>query len=109
MEANISVCWVTECLRHSSKDVKAEGAPQPNRRSIGFDDRIELHRPVAVCACLVKDMAAQSPPDPLAAPRRMHNKAGIGNVCSRARVYGLGVRAPDDTSVLTHGDNGAPW
>ena len=109
MEANVSVCGVTKRLRHCGKDLKAEGAPQPNRRSIGFDDRIELHRPVAVCAGLFKDMAAQSPADPLAAPRRMHNKAGIGNVRPRARVDGLSVRAPDDPSIVIHGDNGAPW
>lgn len=109
MEANVSICRVTKRLRHRGKDLKAEGAPQPNRWSIGFDDRIELHCPVAVCACLFKDTLAQRPADPLAAPRRMYNKAGIGNVCTRARVYGLSVRAPDDTSILIHGDNGAAW
>jgi hypothetical protein len=109
MEADVSVCRVLKGLRHRGKDLKAERAPQPDRRRIGFDNRIELHRPVAVCACLVKDMPAQSPACALTAPGRMDNKAGIGNVCPRARVNGMRVRAPDDTSVIIYGDNGAPW
>ena len=109
MEANVSVCRVTKRLRHRGKDLKAEGAPQPDSRCIGFDDRIELHRPVAVRACLFKDTAAQSPAYALTAPCRMDNKAGIGNVCPRARVDGTSVRAHDDTSIVIHGDNGAPW
>ena len=109
MEANVSVCRVTKCLRHRGKDLKAERAPQPNRRRIGFDNRIELHRPVAVCMCLFKDMPAQSPAYALTAPRRMDDKAGIGHVCSRARMNRMSVRAPDDTPIIVHGDNGAPW
>jgi hypothetical protein len=109
MEANVSVCRVMKRLRHCGKDLKAEGAPQPDRRRIGFDNRIELHRPVAVCACLVKDMPAQSPACALTAPRRMDNKAGIGDVCPRARVDGMSVRAPDEISIIIHGDNGASW
>ena len=97
MEANVSVRRVTKRLRHRGKDLKAEGAPQPNRRLIGFDDRIELHRPVAVRACLVKDMAAQGAAYALAAPCRMDDKAGIGkDVCPRPRVDGMSVCAPDD-------------
>ena len=96
-------------LRHCGKDLKAEGAPQSNCRGIGLNDRIELHCPVAVCVCLFKDIAAQCPVGPLAAVCWMHNKAGIGNVCPRARVHGLSVRGPDDSSILAHGDNGAPW
>jgi hypothetical protein len=109
MQANVSVCRVKKRLRHRGKDLKAEGTPQPDRGCIGFDNRIELHRPVAVCASLFKDMSAQSPAYTLTAPRWMDNKAGIGNVCPRARVDGMSVRAPDETSVIIHGDNGAPW
>jgi hypothetical protein len=58
MEANVSVFRVTKRLGHRGKDMEAEGALQPSRRSLGFDDRIELHRAVAVCARLFKDMAA---------------------------------------------------
>jgi hypothetical protein len=65
-----------ECLRHGGKDLEAEGAPQPDRRRIGFDNRIELHRPVAVCACLVQDMPTQSTACALAAPRRMDHEPG---------------------------------
>jgi hypothetical protein len=54
-------------------------------------------------------MLAQSPACALTAPGRMGNKTGIGNVCPRARVNGMRVRAPDDTSIIIHGDNGAPW
>jgi hypothetical protein len=107
VEANEPVCWVIERLRHRGKDPKAEGAPQPDRRCVGFDDRIELHRPVAVGACLFEDVAAQSPADPLAAPRRVHDKAGIGDVRPRAGMYGLSVRAADDTSLVIHGDDRA--
>ena len=109
MEANVSVCWMTKCLRHRGKDLKAEGAPQPNRRRIGFHNRIELHRPVAVRACLFKDTPAQSPARALTAPRGMDDKAGIGNVRPRARMNGMSARASDDTSIIIHGDNGAPW
>ena len=109
MEANVSVCWMTKCLRHRGKDLKAEGAPQPNRRRIGFDNRIELHRPVSVRACLFKDTPAQSSARALTAPRGMDDKAGIGNVRPRARMNGMSVRASDDTSIIIHGDNGAPW
>ena|SRR6185437_7219290 len=80
MEADVSVRRVLKGLRHRGKDLEAERAPQPDRRRIGFDNRIELHRPVAVCTCLVKDMLAQSPACALAAPGRMDNKTGIGNV-----------------------------
>ena len=80
MEANVSVCGVAKRLRHRGKDLKAEGAPQSDRGCIRFNDRIELHRPVAVCACLVKDTAAQSPAYPFAPPRPMNDKAGIGYV-----------------------------
>src|SRR5438045_9607053 len=96
-------------LRHRGKDLKAEGAPQPDRRRIRFDNRIELHRPVAVCACLFKDMAAQSPACALTTPRRLDDKAGIGDMCPRARVNGISARGPDDTSAIIHGDNGAAW
>jgi 3-keto-L-gulonate-6-phosphate decarboxylase len=48
MEANVSVGRVTKCLWHRGRDLKAERAPQPDRRCIGFDNRIELHRPVAI-------------------------------------------------------------
>jgi hypothetical protein len=109
MEANVSVCRVTKRLRHRGENLKAEGTPQPDRRCIGFDNRIELHRPIAVCACLLKDTAAQSPAYTLAAPRGMDNKAGVRNMRTRARVKGMSVRAPDDTSILICGDNGAPW
>jgi hypothetical protein len=81
MEANMSLCRVTKCLRHRGKDLKAERAPQPDRCCIGFEDRIELHRTVAVRACLFKNMAAQRPAHTLATPRRMNNKASIGDVC----------------------------
>ena len=54
-------------------------------------------------------MLTQSPACALTAPGRMDNKAGIGNVRPRARVDGLSVRAPDDPSIVIHGDNGAPW
>jgi hypothetical protein len=107
MEANVSVRRVTKRLRHRGKDLKAEGAPQPNRRLIGFDDRIELHRPVAVRACLIKDMAAQGAAYALAAPCRMDDKAGIGNVCPRPRVDGMSVCAPDDASIVIHGNKSA--
>src|SRR5262249_14692225 len=60
VDADISVYRVTKRLWHGGQDLKAERAPQPDRWRIGFDDRIELHRPVAIGACLVKDMAAQS-------------------------------------------------
>ena len=53
MEADVSVRRVLKGLRHRGKDLEAERAPQPDRRRIGFDNRIELHRPVAVCTCLV--------------------------------------------------------
>jgi hypothetical protein len=107
METDVSVYRVTKGFRHSGKDLKSEGAPQPDRRRIGFDNRIELHRPVAVCARPIKDVPAQSPACALTAPRRMDNKAGIGNVCSRARVNGISACAPDDASAIIHGDNGA--
>jgi hypothetical protein len=108
MEANVSICWVTKRLRHSGKDLKPEGAPQPDRWCISFDDRIELHRPVAVHACLFKDMVAQCAAYALAASRRMDDKARIGNVRPGARVDGMSIRAPDDASIVIHGDNGAP-
>jgi hypothetical protein len=59
MKANVSMYWMTKPLRHSGKDLKAERAPQANRRRIGFDHRIELHRPVTVVTCLVKDMTTR--------------------------------------------------
>ena len=68
VEANVSVCRMTKRLRHRGKDLKAEGAPQPDRRGVGFDDRIELHRPIAVRARLVEDVAAQSTARTLTAP-----------------------------------------
>ena len=61
VEANVSVCRVAKRLRHRGKYLESEGAPQPDRWRIGFDDRVELHRPVTVCAGLVKDAAAQRP------------------------------------------------
>jgi hypothetical protein len=109
VESNVSVKRVTKRLRHRGKDLKAERAPQPDRRRIGFDNRIELHRPVAVCACLFKDMPAQSSACALTTPRRLDDKAGIGNMCPRARVNGISVRAADDASAIIHGDNGAAW
>src|SRR5215475_1691744 len=108
VEANVSVYRVAKRLRHRGEDLKAERAPQPDRRCIGFDDRIELHRPVAVRACLFKDAAAQSPACALAAPRRIDDKTGIGHVCPRARMNGMSVRAPDYAAVIVHGDDGAP-
>jgi len=96
MEADVSVCRVTKRLWHRGENPEAEGAPQPDRRRIRFDNHIELHRPVTVCACLFKDMAAQSPAYAPATLRRVDNKVGIGNVwppatqgerdeCSRSR------------------------
>ena len=108
MEANVSVCRVTERLRHRGENFKAEGAPQPDRRRIGLDNRIELHRPIAICACLLKHTAAQSAARALAAPRRMDNKTGVGHVCTRARVERVSVRAADDISIVIGSDNGAP-
>jgi len=108
METNVSVCRVTKRLRYRGEDLKAERAPQPNCRCVGLDDRIELHGPVAVRSCLLKDMPAQRPADALAPPRRIDNKTGIGHVCPRARVNGMSVRAPEDSSIVIHGDNGAP-
>ena len=64
---------------------------------------------VLVAWCLFKDMPAQSPAYALTAPRRMDDKAGIGHVCPRARMNRMSVRAPDDTPIIVHGDNGAPW
>jgi hypothetical protein len=55
-------------LYYGGKDLKAERAPQPDRGRIGFDDRIELLRAVAVHTCLVQDTAARSRPTP--SPRR---------------------------------------
>lgn len=46
---------MTKRLWHCGKDLKAKGAPQIDRGCIGFDYRIELHGPVTVCACLLKD------------------------------------------------------
>lgn len=54
--------------------------PQPDRRCIGLDYGIKLNGPVAVGACLVKNMAAQSPACTLALPRRVDNESGIGDV-----------------------------
>ena len=107
VEAHVSVCRVTKSLRHRGKDLKAEGAPQLDSRCIGFDDRIELHRPVTIRARLVQDTAAQGPAYALAAARRMNNKPGVGHVRPWAPVNGMSVRAPDDASVVVRGDDGA--
>jgi hypothetical protein len=80
METDVSICRVPKRLRYRGKNLKAEGAPQLDRRFIGFDDRIELHRPVTIRACLFKDTLAQSPAGALPTPQRMDHKAGIGNV-----------------------------
>jgi len=100
---------MTKPLRHCGKDLKAERVPQPDRGRIGFDHRIELHRPVTVCACVIKDMTTKSPSYALAAPGRVDNESGIGDMCPRPRVVGESVRASDDTSIVIDGDNGAPW
>jgi len=34
METNVSTCWVKKRFRHGGKDLKAEGAPQPDGRCI---------------------------------------------------------------------------
>jgi hypothetical protein len=108
VEANVSVCRVTKRLRNRSKDPKAERAPQPDRRRVGFDNRVELHRSIAVRPRLVQDMAAQSTAHALTAACRVNDKPGIGNVRPRAGVDGMSVCAPDDASIVIHGDNGPP-
>jgi hypothetical protein len=102
------VCRVMKSFRYGGQDLKAEGAPQPDRRCIGFDHRVELHRLVAIRACLVKDVLAEGPADSFTASCRVDDKAGVSDVCSWARVKGMGVRAPEDTSIVIDGDNGAP-
>lgn len=109
MEANVSVCRVTKRLRHRGENLKAEGAPQANRRCIGLDNRIEQHRPIAICTCLLEDAAAQGAARALTAPRGMDNKTGVGNVGTRAGMEGMSVCAPDYTSSLIYSDDGAPW
>jgi hypothetical protein len=94
MEAHVSVCRVVKRLWHGGKNLKAEGAPQLNGCGIRFDDRIELHRPVAICACLVQNMAAQRPARALPTPGRMDNKASIGNVRpGSSRIHPARARA----------------
>jgi hypothetical protein len=88
MQANVSVRRMTKRLRHCGKDLKAERAPQPDRRCIGFDYGIELHGPVTVCACLFQDMTAQSPACAHVAPRRVHDESGIGDVCPGPAWFG---------------------
>jgi hypothetical protein len=109
MKANISAHRVTKCLRHCGKDLKAERAPQPDRRRIGFDDSIELHSPVPIGPCLLQDPATEGPSYPLTAPRRVDNEPGVGDVRSGTRVVGVRIRAPDHTSMVIDSDNGARW
>jgi len=80
MQANVSIFRMPKRLRYRGKNLKAEGAPQLDRRCVGFDDRIELHRPVTIRACLFKDTLAESAACALPTPRRIDHKAGIGNV-----------------------------
>ena len=44
-------------------------------------------------------MLSQRPADALTAPRRIDDQAGVGDVCPRARVNGMGVRAPEKTQL----------
>jgi hypothetical protein len=108
VEANVSVYRVTKRLRNRGKDLKAERAPQPDRRRVGFDNRVELHRPIAVRPRLVQDMAAQSTAHTLTAPCRMDDKPGIRNVRPWARVDGMSVCAPDDAAIVIDGDKRPP-
>jgi len=71
MQANVSIFRMPKRLRYRGKNLKAEGAPQLDRRCVGFDDRIELHRPVTIRACLFKDTLAESAACALPTPRRM--------------------------------------
>jgi hypothetical protein len=72
---------MAKSLRHGGEDPKAEGMPQADRRRIGFDYRVELHRPVTVCTCLIKDMSAKGPSCAVAAARRVDDEPGVGDVC----------------------------
>jgi hypothetical protein len=109
VKADVSLRRVMKRLRHCGEHLEAKGAPQPDRWCIGLDYGIELHGPVTVGACLVKDMTAQSLAYALVPPRWMDNESGIGNVRSRARVIGMSVRAADDASIVIDGDDGSPW
>jgi hypothetical protein len=109
MKANVSVLRMAKRLRHRGKHLKAERAPQPDRRCIGYDYRVELHSAVTIRACLCKDITTKSPAYALVAPSRMDNESGIGDVRSRASVIGMSVGGADDPSVVIDGDNGAPW
>jgi hypothetical protein len=108
VQANVSVYRVTKRFRNRGKDLKAERAPQPDRRRAGFDNRAELHRPIAVRPGLVQDMVAQSTAHTLTAPCRMDDKPGIRNVGPRASVDGMSVCAPDDASTAIEGDKSPP-
>src|ERR1039458_3332477 len=83
MKTNVSIRRMTKRLRHRGKYLKAERSPQPDRRCIGFDYRIELHSPVTVCACLFQNIAADSQAYALAAARRVDNESGIGDARPR--------------------------
>jgi hypothetical protein len=107
VQANISARWVKKCLWHSGQDLEAEGLPQLDRRCIGLDHRVELHRPVTVGACLVKDVTAQSPSCADAAAGRVDNESGVGDMGSWTRVVGMSAGGPDNPSVVVDGNNGA--
>jgi hypothetical protein len=108
MKTNVSIRRMTKRLRHRGKYLKAERSPQPDRRCIGFDYRIELHSPVTVCACLFQNIAAESQAYALAAARRVDNESGIGDVRPRAGVVRMSVRAADDASIVIDSHDGAP-
>jgi hypothetical protein len=82
VQANISIRRVEKRLWHGGQDLEAEGLPQLDRRCIGLDHRVELHRPVTVCACPVKDMTAKSPSCAEAAAGRVDNESGVGDMGS---------------------------
>jgi hypothetical protein len=108
VKANVSVCRVAKRLRDRGQDLKAERAPQPDRRRVGFDDGVELHGTVAVGPCLIQHLAAQGTADAVAAVCRMDDKPCVGDMPSWAWVDGMGVGGPDDDSIVIDGHERPP-
>jgi hypothetical protein len=56
VQADVAMDRMAERLRHRRQHIEAEGTPEPDRPDVGLHDGVELHRTIAVGACLVENM-----------------------------------------------------
>jgi len=85
--------------RQATDDLEAVRLPEVNRRLIGADDEVELHRPETGSSRRRKRMFAHRPRDTVAAMGRGDEIAGVGDVIAEPHLVWVEHVRSDDLLV----------